>query len=253
MSGAWPWSDPLQSIMRTEWSATSSLGRGGAVWSIALMTAPETATSRPPPADPVLREALMELVALGVRLARVAAEVAEVEGRVVAVVAAGLPGSLDGALSLDEARDAGLAVDSAETALAQASARIGTAAQAFDRASRAVRRTVALVQRIDAGWRPQGGSDNHGSLVRRQAARSVGERITREHDGEAAERLFDDLAERLDALELDGGLDRPAEMVIAELCRELGLAGLGPVQLRDPAQRTSAPGPTPVAGDDPDG
>ena len=230
-----------------------ALGRGGCLWSIGWMNAPDTAAPRPPPADPALRNALMELVALGVRLARVAAEVAEVEGQVVAVVAAGLPGSLDGALSLDEAQEAGLAVDAAEVALANASARIGTAAQAFDRASRAVRRTVALVQRIDCGWLQRGGSDDHQALVRRQVARSVGDRIARQHDGEAAERLFDDLAERLEALELDGGLERPAELVIAELCRELGLAGLGPVQLRDPAPRTGAPGPAPVAGDDPDG
>ncbi len=216
------------------------------------MNAPDLVAPRSPPADLALRDALVELVALGVRIARVAAEVAEVEGRVVSLLAAGLPENLNSAASLTEARDSGLAVDSAELALANASARIGTATHAFDRASRAVRRTVALIQRLDAGW-PRGGADDHHTLIRRQAARSVGERIARDHDGEAAERLFDDLAERLDALELDGGLDRPAEMVIAKLCRELGLAGLGPVQLRDPAQRTSAPAPPPVAADDPDG
>ncbi len=217
------------------------------------MNAPEIASSRPSPADPVLRDALLDLVALGVRLARVATEVAEVEGRVVAIVTAELPERLDDAGSMIEAREAGSAVDSAETALANASARIGSAAQAFDRASRAVRRTVALIQRIDSGWPRRGGSDDHRALVRRQVARSVGERIARHHDGEAAERLFDDLTERLDALELDGELDGPAEMVIAQLCRELGLAGLGPVQLTGAAQRTSAPGPAPFAGDDPDG
>ena len=221
------------------------------MWSIDWMTAPDLAAPRPSPADPALRDALLDLVALGIRIARVATEVAELEGRVVAIVAADLPERLDAAETMAEARGAGSAVDSAEAALAQASARIGSVTHAFDQVSRAVRRTVALIQRLDAGWQPRAAPDDHPALVRRQAARSVGERIARDHDGETAERLFDDLAERLDAMELDGGLDRPAELVIADLCRELGLAGLGPVQLRGSAHSTTAP--TILTGDDPDG
>ena len=221
------------------------------MWLMLGMTTPDLAPPRSPPADPTLRDSLVDLVSLGVRIARVATEVAEVEGRVVALVAACLPESLQAPASLTEAQAAGAAVDSAEQALAHASTRIGVATQAFDRAARAVRRTVALIQRIDAGW-PQGGSDDHHTLVRRQVARGVAERIAQHHDGEAAERLFDDLADRLDALELDGGLDRPAELIIADLCRELGMAGLGPVQLQRPARSIATPEPIP-AGDDPDG
>ena len=194
------------------------------------MNPPETASSRPPPSDPVVRDALMELVGLGVRIARVATELAEVERRVVAVVEAGLPASLGGA-GLDEARMAGLAVDSVDAALAAAAPRIAAAApriaaasQAFERVSRAVRRTAALVRRLDCGWPRRGGSDDRQAMARRQVARSVGERIAAHAEGERAERLFDDLAERLDALQLEGALEQPVEAVIAEICRDLGLA-----------------------------
>ena len=164
----------------------------------------------------------MELVGLGVRIARVATELAEVERRVVAVVEAGLPASLGGA-GLDEARMAGLAVDSVDAALAAAAPRIAAASQAFERVSRAVRRTTALVRRLDCGWPRRGGSDDRQAMARRQVARSVGERIAAHAEGERAERLFDDLAERLDALELEGALEQPVEAVIAEICRDLGL------------------------------
>ena len=169
---------------------------------------------------------------------------AEAEGRIVAVVAAGLPESVD-AGSLAEARAAGSAVDAAGLALAQATPRIGEASLAYDRAARAVRRSVALVQRLDCGWTPRGGSDDHGAMVRRQVAREVGERIARHTDGEAAERLFDDLDERLDALEHEGGLDRPARIVIAAICRDLGLP--------DAAAPAHRAGEAARPGDDPDG
>ena len=188
------------------------------------MNPPEIASSRPPPSDPVVRDALMELVGLGVRIARVAAELAEAERRVVAVVEAGLPASIGDFTGLDEARLAGLAVDSVDAALAAAAPRIAATSQAFERVSRAVRRTAALVRRLDCGWPRRGGSDDRQAMARRHIARSVGERIAAHAEGERAERLFDDLAERLDALELEGALEQPVEAVIAEICRDLGLA-----------------------------
>jgi hypothetical protein len=192
--------------------------------------------------DSALRDALMELVGLGVRIARVAAEAAEAEGRIVAIVAAGLPARVDIAGSLGEAQDSGFAVDTAEAALAQSTPRIATAAQAFERVSRAVRRTAALMQRIECGWPRHAGSDDRRAMARRQIARSVGEVIARQAHGEAAERLFDDLAERLDRLELDGGLEQPVNIVVAEICRDLGLS------LANPAAGSVSP-----AGDVPDG
>jgi hypothetical protein len=186
--------------------------------------------ARPPAAtdDPALRDALRELVGLGVRIARVAAEAAEAEGRIVAIVVAGLPARVDGAGSMSEAQDAGYAVDSAEVALAQSVPRIAVAAQAFERVARAVRRTAALMQRIECGWPRHGGSDDRRAMARRQIARSVGEVIARQVRGEAAERLFDDLAERLDRLERDGGLDQPVEVAVATICRDLGLVEAPP-------------------------
>ena len=169
----------------------------------------------------------MALVGFGVRIARVAADLAEAQGRIVALVAAELPADLACAGSMQEARDAGLAVDSAEAVLLAAAPRVEAAGRVFDRVSRSVRRCVALVQRLDAGWLPRGGADDRRAMARRQVARSVGEAIAGQAVGEAAERLFDDLGDRLDAAELDGLLDGPVEAVIAAICRELGLVWPG--------------------------
>jgi hypothetical protein len=54
-------------------------------------------------------------------------------------------------------------------------------------------------------------------------ARGVGEAIRRQADGEAAERLFDELTERLDELDQDEIGAIPVAEVIARICRELGL------------------------------
>ena len=168
----------------------------------------------------------MALVSFGVRIARVAAEVAEADGKIVALLAAELPARIADHASLTEAQLAGLSVDAADAALKPAAARVAAAGLTFERVSRAVRRTAALMRRIECGWPRRGGSDDRRAMARRQVARSVGEAITRRADGDAAERLFDDLVERLDALELDGGLeDRPAEVIVAAICRELGLHG----------------------------
>ena len=166
----------------------------------------------------------MDLVMLGVRIARVATEVAEADGKIVALLAAELPARIANHESITEAQLAGQSVDAADAALKPAAERVAAAGLTFERVSRAVRRTAALMQRIESGWPRRGGSDDRRAMARRQVARSVGEAITRRADGEAAERLFDDLSERLDALELDGSLeDRPAEVIVAAICRELGV------------------------------
>ncbi len=84
-------------------------------------------------------------------------------------------------------------------------------------------------------------------MTRRQVARGVGEAIVRRATGEAAERLFDDLYDRLDAMDAEG-LDRPAEAVIAAICRDLGLEAV-PEALRAARE---AGGPV-DGGDRPDG
>ncbi len=134
-------------------------------------------------------------------------------------------------------------------ALKEASPRIDAAGQTFERVSRAVRRTVALVQRIEAGWPRCGGSDDRRSMERRQIARGVGERIARHADGEAAERLFDDLDERLDAMAFAGDLEQPVDVVIDAICRALGL----PEPWRDRAEARRMPGDGTLADFRPDG
>jgi hypothetical protein len=62
-------------------------------------------------------------------------------------------------------------------------------------------------------------------MARRQIARGVEDAIGREADGERAEQLTEALAERLESLDVENELsERPAEEIIAEICRELGLA-----------------------------
>ena len=77
----------------------------------------------------------------------------------------------------------------------------------------------------------------------------MGERIARHADGEAAERLFDDLHERLDAMEFAGDLDRPVDEVIAAVCRVLGL----PTPEQCAAEARRGPGDGTLAAFRPDG
>ena len=169
----------------------------------------------------------MDLVSLGVRIARVATEVAEADGKIVAPMAAALPARIAGHDSITEAQLAGLSVDAADAALKPAAERVASAGLTFERVSRAVRRTAALLQRIEGGWLRRGGSDDRRAMARRQVARSVGRGDhAAGRTARRAERLFDDLSERLDALELEGALDdRPAEVIVAAICRELGGRG----------------------------
>ena len=62
----------------------------------------------------------MELAGIGLRIARVAAEVAEVERRVVALLATGLPDEYGKTASLHDGQMAGLAVDAVDAALKEA-------------------------------------------------------------------------------------------------------------------------------------
>ena len=193
---------------------------------------------------------------MGLRIARVVAEIAEAEGRVVAVMVAGLPPTLDTAGSPTEAQMAGLAVDAADAALGQASPRVTAVAQAFERVSRAVRRNAALVRRLECGWPRRNGADDRLAMARRQVVRSVSEAIARQADGELAERLFDDLHERLDGMELDGELDGPVEAVVAAICRDLGLAegvmaGLAKVGAATPGSLVEKMGAVGLARDGP--
>ena len=161
------------------------------------------------------------------RAARVVADMMEIEGAAAAAVAGWLPVTGEAA-SLDEAVAAGQGIDAVAAAMAVAVPRVEMLARALDRVSRSVRRSVALLRRLQAGWPRAGSVDDRAAMVRRQVARGAADVIRDAASGEAAERLFDDLAERLD----DPGLDEemrvlPVAEVVRRVCRDLGLAVRG--------------------------
>ena len=177
-----------------------------------------------PSNDPSLTGAMLsELATLGMRAARVVTRMMEIEQAMAEVAAGYLPASVADPASWAEAVAAGQGVDAANAAMAQGVARVEVLARAFDRVSRSVRRSAALLRRMEAGW-PRAGSDDRVAMVRRQVARGVAEVIRRESDGESAERLFDELAERLDEPGIETDLSvLPVEEVVRRLCRDLGL------------------------------
>ena len=181
---------------------------------------------------------LSELASLGMRAACVVTRLMEIELEAAEVVAIWLPRQHGDAATLGEAVAAGAAVDAVNAATAKAVPHTEVLARALDRVSRSVRRSIGLQQRIEAGW-PRAGSDDRTAMMRRQVARGVGEAIQREADGETAERLFDELAVRLDDPGLDAEtLAMPIEAVVRRICHELGLvAGALKATLPDPPNR----------------
>ena len=93
---------------------------------------------------------LTDLAALGMQAARLVLRMMEIEQAAAEVVAADLPKA--GALpaSVTEATLIGLSLDQVTQVMAVAVPRIERLARVFERASRAVRRSVALKQRIEA-------------------------------------------------------------------------------------------------------
>ena len=174
---------------------------------------------------------LAELIALSMRAARVVTHLLEVEAAAVDVAATGLPEAGRPPASLAEAAAEGQTADAVAAAMAQAVPRAEILARALDRLSRSVRRSIALRQRLQAGW-PRAGSDNRATMVRRQVARGVADRIRQQAEGEAAERLFDELAERLDDPALAEDLEiLPVEQLVRRICCDIGLvaAALSPL------------------------
>ena len=180
------------------------------------------------PPLPTFETELAELASLGMRAARVVTRMMEIELQAAEVVASWLPGPGGAADSWSEAVAVGQGVDAVTAEMAGAVPRVEVLARALDRLSRSVRRSGALARRIEAGWPRTGSasdrSDDRAEMVRRQVARGVGEAIRRTAEGETAERLFDELAERLEdpGLEADIGA-LPVEDVVRRICLELGL------------------------------
>ena len=194
-----------------------------------------------PSADAILSE----LAALGLQAARVLTRMMEIERAMADVAAGWLPRSAADPASWAEALAAGQGVDAVNAAMAEGVKRVEVLARAFDRVSRSVRRSVALMRRLEAGW-PRGAADDRAAMVRRQVAHGVAAVIRRESHGEAAERLFDELAERLDERLHDPAFEQeilvlPVEEVVRRVCRDLGLVAAA---LRDTG------GPLPPGSDE---
>ncbi len=102
----------------------------------------------------------------------------------------------------------------------------------FDRVARCVRFSILLVQHLDAPARQR-------SAARRQIIRAVEDTIQRHDDPHECETLHAEFVERLEGPEFGDELDnRPAADIIADICRDLGLAampGTHPWKRRTPA------------------
>ena len=185
------------------------------------LSLPGLSEPAPAPAPAAFRDALAELVAIGMTVARMVGRAAEHE---IALAASPSPIDVDPlpvAETLDQAIAADRAYAEAATARETALGRSEAIAGSFERVSRAVRRTVLLAERLERGWARHGLRDDREGLARRQVARGVADAIARGADAERVERLTELAAERLDSLDDVGG--RPAEEIIAEICRDLGL------------------------------
>ena len=115
---------------------------------------------------------------------------------------------------------------------------------AFDRIARCVRRSIALARTLTEPPRPaphpaQHQPGQHRTAARKRIIRAVEDVIHRRATGPRAESLHAELQERLDAPDLEDDLSsRPAAEIIAEICKDLGLAdmpGAHPCKRRTPA------------------
>ncbi|MBV8914951.1 MAG: hypothetical protein JOZ05_18170 [Acetobacteraceae bacterium] len=107
---------------------------------------------------------------------------------------------------------------------------------AYERVSRGIRRTIMLAQRLDAP--PSQASAQHRASARRRIIREVEDAIhARARPGDK-EYLQAELRERLDGPDILEDVDhRPIPEIIAEICRDLGVAaqlGAKPWKRRTP-------------------
>jgi hypothetical protein len=189
-------------------------------------------TSRPHPDETArapegFRDALAELVQIGLSVARLVGRIAEAETAL--AEAASHINAAEGVSPLAESLAQAIEADRAAAAAAEARHTVVARAQIisveFARVSRALRLTMLLAERLDRGWATRGLADNRFAMARRQIARGVEDAIGREADGERAEQLTKALAERLESLDVENELgNRPLEEIIREISRELGLA-----------------------------
>jgi hypothetical protein len=99
---------------------------------------------------------------------------------------------------------------------------------AFDRISRAVRRTIMLACKVAEPAAPAAATaTQHRAAARRRIIREVEDAIQRTAGPAEAETLHAELVDRLDAPDVDDDIEhRPIADIIADICRDLGLAAL---------------------------
>jgi hypothetical protein len=173
-----------------------------------------------------IRDGLIELFQLGLRLARMVTEVADAETALVQAAAQirVAEGVSPVASSLAEAIEADRATAAAAEARHAVAARANSLAAAGTRVARSIRLTAAMVERFDRGWARGRVADDRTAMARRQIARGVEDAIACEAQGERAERLRETLTDRLDAPDWEDLLeDHDPEAVTAIICRDLGL------------------------------
>jgi hypothetical protein len=213
---------------------------GGRVVLVVTMQTNPSRSDDPRGPEP-FRLALAELVQIGMSVARMIGRAAEAETALAdaAASATAADGASPVATSLAEAIEADRAASAAAEARRDVAARTAMVAAAFTQVSRAIRRTVWLAERLDRGWARPGGADTRHAMARRQIVRAVGDAIAGEPDAEA---LYESLRERLDSLDtLDEIGDRPADDIIRDICRDLGV---------DPARLRFARTGEPPGGED---
>jgi hypothetical protein len=171
------------------------------------------------PAPQPFRDALAEVVQVGLQVVRMVGEVADAE-TALAKSAAEIrvaEGVSSMATSLAEAIESDRATAAAAEARHSVVARAEAIAAAFARVSRAIRLTVAMAERLDRGWARGRQADDRDAMTRRQTAREAADAAGREAEGERAERLTD-----APDWEDEFG-DRSPEEVMAIICRALRL------------------------------
>ncbi len=103
-------------------------------------------------------------------------------------------------------------------------------AAAFDQIARAVRRCIALAQTLDDPKHPNREPAQDRTTARRRILRAVEDAIQRPPDNpecDDPEVLLSDFRERMDAADLEDDIaSRPAEDIIKDILRDLGLAAL---------------------------
>ena len=196
--------------------------------------------------DPALLAAAAELLQLSLTVARLAARLATVEDNALDTLATATAETASALAtppaSLADALGAGRAADDNEAARAAAIARVATITGIFEKAARAVRRTVALHARLQSGPFP-------GRLPGLHSGRPVEAPIAnapapRQHPSAARDTERHDRADRAEAGDELGAL--PDGQVIHLIHHDLARATADLAHPAVPA-RATAPAQAPVA------